>query len=78
MKQARQRKTNIISYYLCVESKKKDTKKCMYKTETDSGLENKFMVTEGERRSGEELGVLVKVLEKLGDYLFYVHTTTYK
>ena len=43
-----------------------------------TNLENKFMVTEGERRSGEELGVLVKVLEKLGDYLFYVHTTTYK
>ena len=52
MKQARQRKTNIISYYLCVESKKKDTKKCMYKTETDSGLENKFMVTEGEGGEG--------------------------
>ena len=36
MKQARQRKTNIISYYLCVESKKKDTKKFMHKTEIDS------------------------------------------
>lgn len=36
MKQARQRKTNIISYYLCVESKKKDTKKFMHKIEIDS------------------------------------------
>jgi len=36
------------------------------------------MVTKGERLGGGELGVLVKVLEKLGDYLFYIHTTTYK
>ena len=50
MKQARQRKTNIISYCLCVESKKKGTKKFMYKTEID---ENRLMVNKGERGGGK-------------------------
>ena len=31
-----QRKTNIIRYYLCVESSKNDPNKCIYKTEIDS------------------------------------------
>ena len=46
-------KTNIIWYHLYVESKKDDTSKLIYKTETDS---DKLMVTKGEGWGIDKLG----------------------
>ena len=46
------RKTNTILYHLHVDSlkkKKKKKKELVHRTETDSDLENKVMVTKGER-----------------------------
>ena len=45
-----QTKTNIIWYHLYVESKKNDTNELIYKRLTD--IENKPMVTKGERGKG--------------------------
>ena len=41
-----QRETNII-YHFDVESKKNGKNELIYKTETDSDLENEFMITGG-------------------------------
>ena len=43
-----QRKANIISYHLYVESKKKWYNEVIYKTERLTDFENKLMVTKGE------------------------------
>ena len=41
-----------------MESEKNDTNELIYKTETDSDIENKLMVTKGERwRGRDKLGV---------------------
>ena len=42
-----QTKTNVIWYYLYAESKENDTNKLIYKRDTDSQLENEFMITRG-------------------------------
>ena len=47
-----QTKTNIIWYYLYVESKKNYRNELIYKTEIDSDLENKLMVIKGESSGG--------------------------
>ena len=53
-----QRKTNIIWYYLYVESKKNDTNELIYKTKINSHRKHKLMVTEGDSGVGEDkLGV---------------------
>ena len=49
LSEVRQRKTNITVDHLYVESKKNDTNEVIYKTETDSDIENKLMVTKEER-----------------------------
>ena len=51
--EVRQRKTSIIWYHLYVESKNE----LIYKTETDSDIENKLMVTKGEKSGGGKLGI---------------------
>ena len=48
--------TNILGYHLYVESKKNYTNELIYKTETDSDIENKFMVNKGEG-GRDKLGV---------------------
>ena len=49
-KLARQRKTNIIWYYLYVESREINANELIYKTEIYSDTENKLMVTERGRK----------------------------
>lgn len=48
LSEIRWRKTNIICCPLHIESKKNDRNELIYKTEIDSDIENKFMVTKGE------------------------------
>ena len=54
-----------------MESKKKknDRNELIYKTETSSDLENKLMVTKGQRWGGED---------KLGVWVWYIHTPIFK
>ena len=58
MKQARQKKTNIIGYHLYGESEK-DFYKLTYKhnKKTLTDIESKFMVTKGEGGVRDKLGV---------------------
>ena len=55
-----QRKTNTLCYHLYEESKNNNnnTNKSIYKTEADSGIEKKLMVTQvGRKGRRDELGV---------------------
>ena len=53
-----QRKTNTLCYHLYVESKKNNTNKSIYKTETDLDIGKKLVVTEvGREGRRDELGV---------------------
>ena len=56
LSEASQRKTNIICYRLYAESKKNNTIELIYKTETDSELQNELMVTMG-RTEENRMGV---------------------
>ena len=40
-----------------MESKKKDAKELIYRTETVTDIENKLMVTKGEREGRENFGI---------------------
>ena len=45
-------KTNTICYHLHIESKNNYANELIYKIERASHIENKFMVTKGEKRGG--------------------------
>ena len=56
LSEVRQRKTNILQYHLYVESKN-DTDELIYKTNRLTDIENKLMVTKGEKGRRDKLVV---------------------
>ena len=65
--EVREREFRTVSH-ICVILKKKGTNELIYKIEIVSDVENKLMVTKGERGRRD----------KLGDWNRHIHTTIYK